>query len=271
MSGLTLAGLAVTSIGESQDPKVVELLLRENTRWIKWFHEKARARDKIFGSYTITDGDEQMEMLSEFASTAIWVSRSTSEMREVKMNYDASKMKFIAPADGSFFPKPKILPKLAGRSSFPEADAKHLLSNGPASYHPSPSLSLAPSSPSAKWEYVPPAQRTGLIPSQHSSPSLSPSTSPPSLPAWQPSSPAGSTGWHKNLVTVTLASPESCANAMAGEPTLSAVLKTTAPFSNPWRNRSAESSASQGIPMTAYQKSCQARLQRQENLRRRSS
>lgn len=98
MSGLTLAGLAVTSIGESQDPKVVELLLRENTRWIKWFHEKARARDEMFGFYTITDGDEQMEM----------------------------------------------------SSSFPEADVKHLLSNGPASYHPSPSLSLAPSSPSAK-------------------------------------------------------------------------------------------------------------------------
>lgn len=267
MSGLTLAGTTVTSIEESQDPKIVELLSRENTRWIKSFHEKAWARDEMFGSYTIKDGDEQMEMSSEFPSTAIWVSRSTSDMPEVKKNYDAPKMKFIAPADGASFPKPKILSKLAGRSSSPEADAKDLLSYAPASYHTSTPLSLAPSSPSAKWTYVPPARRTGINPSQPSSPS----TSPPSSPAWQPSPSAGSTGWRRNLVTSTSPHLDSCANAMAGAPTPGAGLKTTAPFSNSWRNRSTESNASKGSPMTACQRSCQARLRRQERLLRRSS
>lgn len=110
-------------------------------------------------------------------------------------NYDAPKMKFIAPADGSTFPKPKILSRLAGRSSSPEADAKDLLCYVPATYHTSPTLSLAPSLPSARWEYVPPARQTGLNPSQPSSPSSLPSSSPlsssstfpPSSPAWQPS------------------------------------------------------------------------------------
>lgn len=218
MSGLTLAGLAVTSIEESQDPKVVELLLRENTRWIQSFHVKAWARDEMFRSYTITDGDEQMEMSSNFPTTAIWVSRSTSDMREVKKNYDAPKMKLIAPADGSSFPKPKILSKLAGGSSSPRADAKDLLAYAPATYHPSPPLSLAPSSSSAKGKYIPPARRTRLSPSQPSSPSSSPSTSPPTSqsaspwtspssspsasppysPAWQPSPSVRSTGWRRS-------------------------------------------------------------------------
>lgn len=260
MSGLTLAGLAVTSIEESQDPKASELLLRENTSWIKSFHEKTWARDEMFGSYTITDGDEQMEISSQFPSTAIWVSRPTSDLREVKKNYDTPKMKFIAPADGSSFPKPKILSKLAGRSSSPETDAKDLLS------YASP-LSPASSSPSAKGKYVPPARRTGPDSSQPSSPSSSPSTSPLT---WQSSPSAGSTDWRRKSVTVTSSDPDSCATTMTGALRPGAGLNKAAPCSNSWCDRRMESSPSPRGPTTACQRSCQARLHRQENLRRRS-
>lgn len=270
MSGLTLAGLAVTSIEDSQDPKAAELLLRENTSWIQSFHEKTWVRDEMFGSYTITDGDEQMEISSEFPSTAIWVSRPTSDLREVKKNYDAPKMKFIAPADGSSFPKPKILSKLAGRSSSPETDAKDLLSHALASSHPSP-LSPASSSPSAKGKYVPPARRTGPDSSQPSSPSSSPSASPSTSPlTWQSSPSAGSTDWRRKSVTVTSSDPDSCATTMTGALRPGAGLNKAAPCSNSWRDRRMESSPSPRGPTTACQRSCQARLQRQENLRRRS-
>lgn len=220
-----------------------------------------------------------MEISSEFPSAAIWVSRPTSDLRKVKKNYDAPKMKFSAPADGSSFPKPKILSKLAGRASTPKSDAKDLLlSHGLASCHPSP-LSLTSSSPSAKGRYVPPARRTMLDPSQPSSPStspsISPSTSPPTSPStsplpWQSSPSAGSTDWRRNSVTVTSFDPDSCDTTMAGALTPGAGLNKAAPCTKSWRDRRMESSPSPHRPMTACQRSCQARLQRQENLRRRS-
>lgn len=266
MSELTLAGLAVTSIEESQDPKAEELLLRESTPWIRLFHEKSWSRNEMFRSYNITDGDEQMEMSSKFPYSAIWVSRSTSELDEVKKNYDTPKMKFIAPVDGFSFPKPKILSKLSGWSSSVGTDAKDLLSYAPASSPPYTPLPLASSSPSEKGRYVPPARRRGPGPSQPSFLSTPPSISPSSL---QSSPSAGSTNWRRSLVMANSSDSDSdsCASAMAGSPTPGAGLKRAAPCSNLWREQSMGSSSSSGSPMTACQRSCQARLRRQENMR----
>lgn len=256
----------------------------------------------MFGSYTIRDGGEQMEMSSEFPPTVTWVSRSTSDLHEVKKSYDAPKLKFV---DGSSFQKPKILLKLAGRSSSSGTDAKDLLSHSSVSSPPSPPRSLASSSPSAKGKYVPPARRRGPgssqpsswtspSPSLSSSPSSSPSSSTSSSPSYLPSSSPSylpssspsssssssssswesspsvvSTNWRRYQVMATSSGPEFYANPMAGAPTPGAGLKKAAPCSKKWWEKSTELSSSLGGPMTACQRSCQARLQRQENLRRR--
>lgn len=235
-----------------------------------------------------------MEMSSEFPPTVTWVSRSTSDLHEVKKSYDAPKLKFV---DGSSFQKPKILLKLAGRSSSSGTDAKDLLSHSSVSSPPSPPRSLASSSPSAKGKYVPPARRRGpgssqpsswtspspsLSSSPSSSPSYLPSSSPSYLPSSSPSSSSSSsssswesspsvvsTNWRRYQVTATSSGPEFYANPMAGAPTPGAGLKKAAPCSKKWCEKSTELSSSLGGPMTACQRSCQARLQRQENLRRR--